>query len=594
MPRGAGVFRSYTARDDVPISPIELDVDRRTLSMDGILLEPTAMDIQLFLAHADDHRPILHDGVSLETTRDAPAPKAPELATRRFANLSGSSDSLPDQPWAIVAPLGPEGDRLVSLVKPLRVKREEEQGREALVFRVKPEMDAVAAANWIQNEYRDAVGRVDSTRPRYLALLGGPDVISWDFQQMLGGEAFVGRIAFGADTQYEAYVNKVVRWASESEISKSSALFHSVLDGSRATQEGHKHLVVPSLEWARAALKNGTFDAENIIDVPMSSIGSPLDPTTAAGALLRESAQTRAGLLFTMSHGAGIPKTGWTSAAEQREIQGAMVLGRRGNLLTANDIMHSPFLAGGVWFMFACYGAGTPSRSAYFPWLERLHALGFLGKSADNVLAALPRAGDPPFVAALPQAALANPDGPLGFVGHVDLAWSWSFQDYDVAPTGFAAKNRADRFQSILQAFAHGHRFGVAHHELVKYFRSINGDLTASYIALEQQKHGSPEFVEDRATQIRRANLWMQRQDLSAYVLLGDPAARLPISRCPSGIGLLPQAAADDRVDAVLAILRGTETQKDAVKRLGISRDEIERWVEVFVEGGRAALAKKR
>ncbi len=551
------------------------------------------MDIQLFLAHADDHNPLLNDGVPFESTLDAPAPKAPELATRRFVNLSGSPDSLADQQWALIAPAGAAGDRLLSLVEPLRRKREAEQGREALVYRVDPEMDAVAAANWIQNEYRDAVGRVESARPRYLALLGGPDVISWDFQQMLAGESFVGRIAFDADTQYEAYVSKVVRLSDEREIPKAHALFHAVLDGSRATQEGHKHLVLPSLEWARSALTNGTFDAENILDIPMSSVGSPLDPTTAAGALLRESAQTRAGLLFTMSHGAGIPKAGWKSAAEQREIQGAMVLGRRGDLLTANDITHSPFLAGGVWFMFACYGAGTPSHSAYFPWLQRLHALGFLGKSAEHVLEALPRAGERPFVAALPRAALANPEGPLGFVGHVDLAWSWGFQDYDVTPTGFAQKNRADRFQSILQSLAHGHRFGVAHHELVQGFHSVNSKLMASYAALEQQKLGSPEFVEDRATQIRRANLWMQRQDLSAYVLLGDPAARLPIKRGPLGISHMPMAAADDRVDAVLAILRGTELKKTAATRLGVSRDEVERWIAVFVEGGRAALGKK-
>jgi len=551
------------------------------------------MDLQLFLAHADDHHPVLNDGVPLESTLDAPAPKAPDLATERFINLSGSPDALPNQQWALVVPAGPEGDRLLSLVEPLRRKREQEQGREALVYRVDAGMDAVAAAKWIQNEYREAAGRVESTRPRYLALLGGPDVISWDFQQMLAGETFVGRIAFDADTQYEAYVDKVVRLSAEREIPKANALFHAVLDGSRATREGHEHLVLPSLDWARTATKNGSFDAENILDIPMSSIGSPLDPTTAAGALLRESARTRAGMLFTMSHGAGIPKAGWRSAAEQRDIQGAMVLGRRGDLLTANDIKHAPFLPGGVWFMFACYGAGTPSRSAYFPWLERLHALGFLGKSAEHVMAALPRAGEPPFVAALPRAALANPDGPLGFVGHVDLAWSWGFQDYDVTPTGFALKNRADRFQSILQAFANGHRFGVAHHELVKFFRSANAGLTAEYDDLEQKKLASPGFVEDRATQIRRANLWMQRQDLSAYVLLGDPAARLPITRGLPDAWHMPPAEVERRVDAVLGILRGTESKKDAAKRLGVSRDEVERWVGVFVEGGKLALAKK-
>lgn len=559
------------------------------------------MDIQLFLAHADDHHPLLDDGVPLERTLEAPTPDPSNLVTRRAAKLQGSPDSLADQQWAIVAPSGSAGDRLLSLIDPLRRKREEEQGREALVYRVDPDMDPIAATNWIQKEYRDAVGRIESARPRYLALLGGPDVISWDFQQMLAGDAFVGRIAFGADAQYEAYVDKVVRLSEQRDILRANALFHTVLDGSRATKEGHKHLAVPTLEWARSAQKEGSFDADEILDVPMDPVGSPLDPTTAAAALLRESARARASVLFTMSHGAGIPKGGWRSPAEQRGFQGAMVLGRKGDLLAANDIAHSPFIPGGVWFMFACYGAGTPSRSAYFPWLERLHALGVLGKTAENVLAALPGPGQRPFVAALPQAALSNPDGPIGFIGHVDLAWSWSFLDYEVSPAGLVPQNRAERFQSVLQAFAQGHRFGVAHHELIRFFRSVNAELTASYDMLARRSVGIADFVEDRASGIRRANLWMQRQDLSAYVLLGDPAARLPIARCPPGIVPMRAAmaiaddAADvvDRADEVLAILRGTATIAETAKRLGVSRDEVAQWRDTFVEAGRAALTKK-
>jgi len=556
------------------------------------------MDIQLFLAHADDHEPVLHQGVPLERTLDAPSPDPKALGARRAAKLQGLPDSLADQQWAIVAPLGPAGDRLLSLIEPLRKKREEEQGREAVVHRVDPEMDSVAASNWIQKEYRDAGGRVESERPRYLALLGGPEAISWDFQQMLAGEAFVGRIAFEADSQYEAYVDKAVRLSEQRDIPRANALFHAVLDGSRATQEAQKHLVLPSLEWARAAHEKGLFDAEKILDVPMSPAGSRLDTTTAATALLGESADARAGLLFTMSHGAGIPKEGWKSAAEQRDIQGAMVLGRFGDLLTANDIAKSKFLPGGAWFMFACYGAGTPSRSTFFPWLERLHALGVLGKSAEYVLGALPRPGERPFVAALPQAALANPDGPLGFVGHVDLAWSWSFLDYEVSSAGLAPKNRAERFQSVLQAFTEGHRFGVAHHELVRFFQTLNADLVASYDALARRSVNAPDFVEDRATQIRRASLWMQRQDLSSFVLLGDPAARLPIERCPPGIlDRRPKVTISgdiDRADEVLAILRGTTSITETAKRLGVSRDEIKQWRDTFIEAGRAALAKNR
>lgn len=557
------------------------------------------MDAQLFLAHADDHQPVLDNGIPIDTALDAPATNVPLPSAKRWANLLAPPDALPEQGWAIVAPKGPAGDRLLELVAPLRRKREGEQGYEALVYRVDPNMDALAAAHWMQHDYRDAVGRRESSRPRYLLLLGNPDVLSWDLQQMLGGEAFVGRLAFDDDREYEAYIDKALRFAQAHEAPRANALFHSVLDGSRATQEGHRYMMQPLLEMANATMAAGTFDAEKIVDVPMAASGSSLDPSTAAGALLRQSAQTKAAMLFTMSHGAGVPKDGWKSLEQQRAHQGAMVLGRKGDLLTANDIADTSFLPGGVWFMFACYGAGTPARSAYIPWLEKLRALGLFGKIPEYVLRALPKEGEPPFVAALPKAALANPDGPLGVVGHVDLAWSWSFLDYDVARTGLVPKGRAERFQGILQALVNGHRFGMAHHELTQFFRSVSMALTAAYDARAHRALEAPDYVEDPASRMHRANLWMQRQDLSAYVLLGDPAARLPITRCPPGIVPARSTAVDTeevtrREDAVLAVLRGTASVATMAKRHGVSRDEIDRWVDIFVDAGRAALAHIR
>lgn len=558
------------------------------------------MNIQLFLAHADDQRPILDEGIPLGATFDAPPPEAPPEASPRLANLHAPPDALSEQRWALVAPNGPAGDRLLSLVAPLRGRREEEQGQDALVYRVEPGMDPVAAAAWIQKGYRDAVHRRESARPRYLVLLGGPDVISWDLQQMLGGEAFVGRLAFADDRGYEAYVSKALRWADEIGAPRARALYYAVRDGTRAMNEGERYLFQPSLEIARQAKEAGAFDAEEIVELQNDSAGSSLDLSTAAGALLREAARARAGMLFTMSHGAGIPRAGWRSLEEQRAHQGAMVLGRSGDLLTANDIARDPFLPGGVWFMFACYGAGTPARSAYFPWLSRLHELGVVGSAADYVLRALPKEGEPPFIAALPEAALANPDGPLGVVGHVDLAWSWGFLDYELDAAGLVPKSRAERFQGVLQALVHGHRFGVAHHELARFFRSVSTELTIAYEERAQRSSRDANFVEEQASKARRANLWMQRQDLSAYVLLGDPAARLPLMRTPAGIERVhPRGAgtgsAEDlarREDAVLAVLRGTASVTSMASRVGVSRDEIERWIAIFVDAGRAALAK--
>lgn len=553
------------------------------------------MEAQLFLAHADDHQPILDQGIALDATFEAPVSPIDPGMSKRAANLAAPPDVLPDQKWAIVAPKGPLGDRLLELIAPLQRKREEEQGSPAFVYRVDPKMDSLAASNWLQYDYRDLVNRQEASRPRYLTILGNPDVVSWELQQMLGGEAFVGRIAFDDDRDYEAYTDKVLRSEKEPEIPRATALFHSVLDGTAATREGHRHLVLPLLEMAR-----GSFDVEQIVDVPMDPPGTTLDPATAAGTLLRQSAQTRAALLFTMSHGAGIPKDGWKSLEDQRAHQGALVLGRKGDLLTANDIDKSAFLPGGVWFMFACYGAGTPARSAYLPWLEKLSTLGILGRIPNNVLGALPKDGEPPFVAALPRAALANPDGPLGVVGHVDLAWSWSFLDYDFVDRKLVPRSRAERFQSILQAFVNGHRFGVAHHALAVFFRSLSTDVTTAYATRAEQALGNPDFLEEKASRVRRANLWMQRQDMSAYVLLGDPAARLPITRRPPGLFLtgsamtntLSDETLERRQEVVMSILRGTASVGTIAKRRGLSRNEVESWVKIFVDAGRAALAK--
>src|SRR4029079_10502131 len=99
---------------------------------------------------------------------------------------------------------------------------------------------------------------------------------------------------------------------------------------------------------------------------------------------------------------------------------------------------------------------------------------------ADRVLASLPRAGEPPFAAALPQAALSNPRGPLGVIGHVDLAWTWSFLD-SAKGSGRPTNSRAERFQGLLRSLVEGHRLGVAHQELARFFGSISTELATMY-----------------------------------------------------------------------------------------------------------------
>jgi hypothetical protein len=226
-----------------------------------------------------------------------------------------------------------------------------------------------------------------------------------------------------------------------------------------------------------------------------------------------------------MSHGLGAPRGGFRSADEQRAVQGAMSVGP-GARITAEDVASGPFLPGGIWFFLACYGGGTPAESAYYPWLCRLRDAGGFGGRVEGVLSGLPKPGDRPFVAALPKAALANPDGPLAIMAHIDLAWTYSFQDM-----GEGARNRPSRFQGIFRSLVAGARAGNAYHQLLRFMSETSVELTSMYDAEAHRGIAAEPSPIDVARARTKGDLWMLRQDLGGYVLLGDPATRLPLSR---------------------------------------------------------------
>ncbi|MDC0709615.1 C25 family cysteine peptidase [Stigmatella sp. ncwal1] len=128
----------------------------------------------------------------------------------------------------------------------------------------------------------------------------------------------------------------------------------------------------------------------------------------------------------------------------------------------------------------------------------------------------MPSGGHPPFTSALPQAALANPDGPLAFIGHVDLAWTSTFSD-----EGNLAHSR---FLGVLQALSAGRRAGNALHTLLRFFGDALNELKMLYNQEELELATSRKLSADPA----RAAQWMLCQDLANYVLLGDPAVRIP------------------------------------------------------------------
>jgi hypothetical protein len=484
-------------------------------------LEPPQETLELLLARADDHQPTLPSGLALESVQDAPRP---ERLPRRaevplLERLDADPNALPEQRWGVIAPEGSEGDPLLQALAPLMEHRARQQDAEVKVYRVRPDMDAAQAVEWRERVYRSE-SVPEEERPRYLLMLGSPGQVSFELQHVLAQGAFVGRLHFATPegapdlASHAAYVEKVLAHERSAEEAEApDVLLYTATDGSRATAWGHQLLMEPcrkmvETRWIPRHL------ARRLQVLP--------DESPEPEALPRVAGAVRSGVLLSVSHGLGAPREGWASARQQRARQGALCLAP-GLELTADRVRHPPFLPGGVWFCVACFGAATPSKSAFHAWLSMLARRQLFPGRPEAVLESLPRPGEPPFLAALPQALLANPRGPLAFLGHSDLAWNFGFANLDDL-----TESRASRILSALEVLAKGSRVGVALDALMRSFRDVNDGLMSAY---QERQEALEEGRPDPTNPKRVGYLWMLRNDLRGYLLLGDPAVRLPLQR---------------------------------------------------------------
>lgn len=478
-----------------------------------------SIDSDLLMVHADALLPALERGVP-SSSAAAEAASGGYADPEHLWDESRDANELAAQRWGVIAPEGPEGDALLGRIDRLIAHRQQQQGAPVERYRVPPRLDAAEAARW-RKQVLEAPGKQRRDMPRYLLVLGELDQVSAELQVVLGSDGYVGRLAFDRPEGYEAYVDKLLRWeATPAPVTRARAVFHTVKDRTSATTAGHDGLMAPGLALARRYRDEGELLASEVLEIDHGYTPKP-EP------LVAEASRDEPGVLLTMSHGAGAPRRGWRSLEEQRRLQGGMSFGPASGLLTGEALAGRPFMPGGVWLMVACFGAGTPEASKYQRWLEQLAATGSFGGEPEAVAASLPADGRP-FIAALPKAVLQSPHGPLAFMGHVDLAWTYSFRERDAG----RPVDRPDRFIDVLHGLLRRDRVGVAFHELLRHYGRTNTELTA----LEESGVDDPG---------RRGHLWMLRNDLAGYMLLGDPAAQLPLrpEAAPPSAALDPYAA---------------------------------------------------
>jgi len=327
--------------------------------------------------------------------------------------------------------------------------------------------------------------------PYYLLIVGDPEAIPYRVQFQLDVQYAVGRIYFDTLEEYAAYAQRVVQAETQAAFLPRRATFFNVSNpGDKATQLSAEKLIAP----LSASMKGDQPDWQ--IDVL-----TPADSTKARlGSIFNGGAETPA-LLFTASHGMGFPN------GDPRQLPhgGALLCQdwpgpqkHRGPIpesfyFSADDVSADANLLGMMAFFFACYGAGTPKLD------EFAHKTGQRAQIAPHS-----------FLARLPRRLLTQ--GALAVVGHVERAWGTSFI--------WGSKEQIAVFESSFKRLTEGHPIGSAFEYFNERYAELSSDLSSQ---LEEIQFGG---AVDSA---KLASMWTANNDARSYVVIGDPAVKMPV-----------------------------------------------------------------
>ena len=328
--------------------------------------------------------------------------------------------------------------------------------------------------------------------PYFLLLVGDPKAIPYRFQYELDVDYAVGRLSFETVQEYADYAAAVVSAESGGPATPRCAVFFGARNrGDRSTMLSADHLIKPlpglvaadAPDWAIETIIGEDATKKNLLEV----LGGDRTPP----------------VLFTATHGtvlaSGDPRQGRLQAALVCQDWPGPVAWRKPFpdefYVSSDDIAKDAKVKGLIAFFFACYGAGTPMLDDFG------HKDGVRQQIAPHDL-----------VASLPRRLLGLPGGgALAVVGHIDRAWSYSFQ-------WGRAGDQLDIYHSFLTQILAGTPIGAALDVVNQFYASI---ATLLNNELEDIKFGkSPDDLE-------LSGLWTANNDARNFIILGDPAVRL-------------------------------------------------------------------
>jgi hypothetical protein len=353
-----------------------------------------------------------------------------------------------------------------------------------------------------------STSRVSPSRvPYYVLLVGGPEVVPFEFQYLLDVEYAVGRLAFDRPEEYRQYAESVVAYETAAAVPPGREVLYWGTRHPRdfPTQLSADSLITPLADGVAGDPDEGAPVAEVCGFRSRCLKGADARKASLLEALHGTGAAAAPALLFTASHGLGWPR----NDPRQRAAQGALLCQdwsgfgsmQPGHYLAAADVADDARLHGLVAFFFACFGAGTPRLDNFL-----------FGPNQPAPESERRGLAERPFVSALPQRLLAHPQGgALAVIGHIERAWAHAIQPLDDEFRPLARVGPLlTMFRNCVGRILGGEPVGHATKDISEKYAILSADLLG---LIGPDGSGA-------ATDERLVNAWIERNDAQNYVVL--------------------------------------------------------------------------
>jgi len=391
----------------------------------------------------------------------------------------------------------PNRDEIIDIIKPLAIHRGMKDPDQPLIYN--KDLDEYSWWSWLR---KFSWSLSFHRRPYYVFIIGGPEEIPFRFQAILDSTSAVGRVHFNTLAELQNYVDKVIRLENSNPVVNREAVFYATDGGiTDPTFFSREFMVKPLSNYVENVLKFNTkklmgdeATKQNFVDILENS---------------------KPALVYTASHGLGAPNE---DLQTQKRYNGAICtqemhtthLPLHDCIYSADDVIpNTNYLEGSLFFEFSCFSYGTPWVSDYDHWL---------GKSTIN--------SHEDFISALPMELLAHPNGPIGFIGHVDTAWLHGFADPQNPFIIDKWHSRLGPFQHAVNEVLQRSSFGLILNSMNKGFDIGNATITNFYDMCRRTGDMDLLTLEEESFFVEN---WITRSDAQNYMLFGDPGTYVQV-----------------------------------------------------------------